>query len=243
MSGHQSNNAGFIRFLARLWKRLPENFRWNLEDTFQPEDISERLLPGEEPQLQIGLAWYRDIIGAVVFHYFNWLFIITLVIAAIIFALSTTQNFAPVFALAPVMALLALIIAGIRERIEYNQWRVLKTNARLIISIPQHDSFPLVDNIELKGLPTVLDTNWSKNPFWRVFQFITGARDLYISLSAYKFVEGTARVGDALVIPDVMPRDVFELKRLVFKVPSPSGPQKVIFPTPQPVIITEDSDS
>ena len=116
-----------------------------------------------------------------------------------------------------------------------------KTNARLIISIPQHDSFPLVDNIELKGLPTVLDTNWSKSAVWRIFQFFTGARDLYISLSAYKFVEGTARVGDALVIPDVMPRDVFELKRLVFKVSS-SKPQKVQFDKPQKVIVMDDSE-
>jgi hypothetical protein len=99
-----------------------------------------------------------------------------------------------------------------------------------------------VDNIELKGLPTVLDTNWSPNPIWRVFQFLTGARDLYISLAAYRFIEGTARVGDSLIIPDVMPIDVFELKRLVFSVPKPPPTQKVEFPSPQEVVIKE-SDS
>jgi hypothetical protein len=41
---------------------------------------------------------------------------------------------------------------------------------------------------------------------------------LYISLVPYRFVEGRARVGDSLVIPDVMPNDVVELKRLVFTV-------------------------
>ena len=40
---------------------------------------------------------------------------------------------------------------------------------------------------------------------------------MYISLSAYKFVEGTARVGDALIIPDVMPDEFFEFKRQIFK--------------------------
>ena len=53
---HQSTNSSFIRLITRVWKRLPENFRWNLEDTFQPEDISERLLPGEEPQLRIRVS-------------------------------------------------------------------------------------------------------------------------------------------------------------------------------------------
>ncbi|MBK7897570.1 MAG: hypothetical protein IPJ90_22355 [Anaerolineaceae bacterium] len=100
-----------------------------------------------------------------------------------------------------------------------------------------------MDNIELKGLPQVVDTNWSRNPIWRVFQFFTGARDLYLSLAAYRFVEGTARVGDALIIPDVMPDQVFALKRLIFSVPG-GGPQKatitgvvdVRFAEPQKVI-------
>jgi hypothetical protein len=68
-------------------------------------------------------------------------------------------------------------------------------------------------------LPAVVDTNWSPNIFWRAFQFFTGARDLAISLQGYRFIEGTARVADSLTMPDVMPDDVFELKRLIFKVP------------------------
>ncbi|MBK6708902.1 MAG: hypothetical protein IPG51_00960 [Chloroflexi bacterium] len=75
---------------------------------------------------------------------------------------------------------------------------------------------PLIDNIEIKGMPTVIDTNWSRNPGWRVFQFFTGARDMYISMVAYKFNEDTARVGDALIIPDVTLRDVLEFKKVVF---------------------------
>jgi hypothetical protein len=38
-------------------------------------------------------------------------------------------------------------------------------------------------------------------------------------------------------MPDVMPTDVFELKRLVFSVPKPPPPTKVVFPTPQEVVV------
>lgn len=223
--------------MQKHWKRLPSGFRWNLEDTFLPEDITERLLPGEERQLEIHLAWYRDIIGLLVFDYFRYFLTATILASVLVFSFGVFQGFSLWFATLPFVILAALAATAVRERVEHNQWRLVKTNARFIISIPQHGAFPLVDNIELKGMPNVLDTNWSPNPFWRVFQFFTGARDLYISLAAYKFVEGTARVGDALIIPDVMPDDVFELRKLVFKPPFPG---KVIFPTPQEVIVIED---
>ena len=211
--------VGFLGWLTSLWKRLPENFRWNLEDTIQPEDISERLLPGEEPQLEINIAWYRDILGDIVLEGFRWVALATAVAMILLYIFTRNSPNVYYWTFAPLLIVVVLVILGIKERIEYRQWRLLKTNARLIISLPQQGAWPLVDNIELKGLPTVLDTNWSKSPVWRTFQFFTGARDLYISLSAYKFLEGSARVGDALIIPDVMPRDVFELKKLVFNVP------------------------
>lgn len=218
MQGHDGEAIELPDFITNLWKRFPEDFRWNIEDTFQPEDIAERLLPGEEPQLEIRLAPYRDVLGFLVLRNFRWLLGITIVATVALFLVSFFTGFNTLLALAPIGAFVALIVVAIREYVEYNQWRLLKTNARLIISIPQPGAWPLVDNIELQGLPKVIDTNWSRNPVWRVFQFFTGARDLYISLSAYKFIEGTARVGDALVIPDVMPKDVFELKKLVFGV-------------------------
>jgi hypothetical protein len=231
--------TGFLGLLGSYWRRLPQNFRWNIENTFQPEDLEERLLPNEEPQLEIRLAWYRDIIGGIVFHRFNYVLGVTLllVVGLLLFAI-ITGTFAWYFALSPFALLLVIVVYAVMERIEYRQWRLLKTNARLIISIPQPGSIFLVDNIELKGLPQVVDTNWSRNPVWRVFQFITGARDLYLSLAAYRFVEGTARVGDALVIPDVMPDQVFALKRLIFTIPV-GGPQKVSFANPQEVKFAE----
>ncbi|WP_420643209.1 hypothetical protein [Candidatus Leptofilum sp.] len=246
----RETGTGFIGLLGSYWRRLPQNFRWNIEDTFQPEDLEERLLPNEEPQLEIRLAWYRDIIGSVVFHYFNYVLGVTLllIVGIMLFAL-LTGGLSVYWAFSPPVLLLVLLVYAVMERIEYRQWRLLKTNARLIISIPQPGSVFLVDNIELKGLPQVVDTNWSPNPVWRVFQFFTGARDLYLSLAAYRFVEGTARVGDALIIPDVMPDQVYALKRLIFPVPI-GGPQKVTFagaqevkfPEPQKVIPVDEPD-
>ena len=237
--------TGFIGLLGSYWRRLPQNFRWNIEDTFQPEALEERLLPNEEPQLEIRLAWYRDIAGEIMLERFNYVLAITLllVVGLLIYGV-VSAAFVWYWAFAPFAVLLGLLIYAAMERIIYRQWRLLKTNARLIISIPQPGSFFLVDNIELKGLPQVVDTNWSRNPVWRVFQFFTGARDLYLGLAAYRFVEGTARVGDALIIPDVMPDQVFALKRLIFAVPGGgpqkvtfAGPQEVKFPEPQKVII------
>lgn len=242
--------TGMSGLLSSYWRRLPQNFRWNIEDTIQPEALEERLLPNEEPQLEIRLAWYRDITGMIVFEHFNYVFGVTLLLVSglLLFAI-LSGTFTWYWAFTPFAVLLAVLIYAVMERIEYRQWRLLKTNARLIISIPQPGSFFLVDNIELKGLPQVVDTNWSRNPVWRVFQFFTGARDLYLSLAAYRFVEGTARVGDALIIPDVMPDQVYALKRIIFPVPG-GGPQKVTimspvdvkFPEPQKVIQVDEPD-
>lgn len=252
MSNRPQNKTGtgLVGLLGSYWRRLPQNFRWNIEDTFQPEALEERLLPNEEPQLEIRLAWYRDITSIIVFDYFNYVLGITLllVVGLLIYAI-TSGAYAWYWSFIPFALLLVAIGYAIMERIEYRQWRLLKTNARLIISIPQPGSLFLVDNIELKGLPQVVDTNWSKNPVWRVFQFFTGARDLYLSLAAYRFVEGTARVGDALIIPDVMPDQVYALKRIIFPVPG-GGPQKatitgvvdVKFPEPQKVIQVPEPD-
>ncbi len=209
-------STGTLGWARRRWKRLPTDFRWHIEDSFQPEDISERLLPGETPILQIGLAWYRAFPANIIFRYLTLLIVLTIVCTAVLLLLGYLQILSYWFALVPVVAVVSLVSGSARQYIVYNQWRVLKTNKRLIISLPQPKGFPLIDNIEIKGMPTVIDTNWSRNPGWRVFQFFTGARDMYISMVAYKFNEDTARVGDALIIPDVTLRDVLEFKKVVF---------------------------
>jgi hypothetical protein len=205
-------------------RRLRRRHRWldfsasiqNLQDSFRPEDLVEHLLPGEEPLLEIQLAWYRDILGRVIIDHFAWYLLLTGIITFITAVVTSSQNYHWGIAIIPLGISFTFFLMALHQRIIYLQYRVLRTNVRFIISIPQPNGFPLVDNIELKGLPQVVDQNWSRNPAWRFFQFFTGARDVYLSLAAYRFVEGTARVGDALVIPDVMPDDVFDLKRLVF---------------------------
>lgn len=213
---NRRSSTGTFGWARRRWKRLPTDFRWHIEDSFQPEDISERLLPGETPILQIGLAWYRAFPANIIFRYLTLLIVLTVVSTAVLLLLGYLQILSYWFALVPIVAVVSIISGSARQYIVYNQWRVLKTNKRLIISLPQPKGFPLIDNIEIKGMPTVIDTNWSRNPGWRVFQFFTGARDMYISMVAYKFNEDTARVGDALIIPDVTLRDVLEFKKVVF---------------------------
>jgi len=197
--------------------------RWNfsssvqhIQDSFRPEELVERLLPGEEPLLEVHLAWYRDFLGQIVIDHFGWFLLLAAIVTFITAVVTSSQNYHWGIAFIPIFFFLSIFFLAFHQRIIYSQYRLLKTNARFIISIPQPGGFPLVDNVELKGLPQVVDPNWSRNPLWRVFQFFTGARDVYISLVAIQFVDGSAKVGGALIIPDLMPDDVFELKRLVF---------------------------
>ncbi|MEZ4643722.1 MAG: hypothetical protein R3E31_13500 [Chloroflexota bacterium] len=191
-----------------FWQRIPLKYRQNV----QPEVLSEQLLDGEQEQLQIHLAWYRDLLANLVFGHFVW-WVVLVFVLTIIILISPLNGF---YAFVPFGALLVFMVEAGREYLEYHQWRLIKTNKRLIISLPEHGAWPLVDNIEMGDLPKVIDTNWSSNAVWRLFQFFTGARDVYISLTAFKFEEGTARVRDAIIIPDIMPDDVFKLKQLVF---------------------------
>lgn len=191
-----------------IWQRIPLKYRQN----FEPEVLRAQLLEGEQQQIEVRLAWYRELLANIVFGYFIWWFIAA-VILTVILLISPLNHF---IAIIPFATLFLVMIEAARELLEYKQWRLIKTNKRLIISLPERGSWPLVDNIEMGDLPKVLDTNWSPNPVWRLFQFFTGARDVYISLTAFKFEKGTARVLDAIVIPDIMPGEVFKLKQLVF---------------------------
>lgn len=190
----------------------------NVQDSLRPEVLVHHLLPGEEMMLEVHIAWYRDILGRLMLDRFGWFLLVTAVctLFTAVFARLNTYHWSII--LLPIAIAVMLLGLAIYERILYQQYRLLKTNARFIISIPQPGAFPFIDTVELKGLPQVLDPNWSKNWVWRTFQFFTGARDIHISLVAYQFVDGSAKVGAALIIPDMMPDDVFELKRIVFPV-------------------------
>lgn len=205
-AGHHRQPTGFIGRIGNyFWERIPRKYRRNIWPEIQ-------LLPNEVVEVEIPLAWYRDITGNIVFGYFYWLVGLILAITAVLFYLQLSLFMMAI----PFMMMGLLIFEALREYIEYNQWRLVKTDKRLIITMPQHNSWPLVDTIELGTMPRIIDTNWSSNVVWRTFQFFTGARDVYISLTGLQFVEGSAQVRDALIIPDISPDDVFELKRLVF---------------------------
>ncbi len=224
--------------LVKMWRKLPADVRMNLEFNVLPEDPRDKLLPNEEVQLEIGLAWYRDIVGHLVFYHPWWLAAGALLSVILAYAVVTILGIDILFAALPLALIAGIVCLGIYQHVEHLQWRLVKTNARLVISIPVHHRWPLVDNIELKGLPSVVDTNWSKQPIWRLFQAITGARDLYISLIPMQFDERSAVVRNALIMPDVMPDDVWALKEQVFTVAVPR-PQRVVFDSPQPIVIEE----
>jgi hypothetical protein len=218
---------------------MPHGLRRTVELNILPEDPTRDFLPGEVVQLEIKMAWYRDLVGHFIFHYFGLFFLVAVLLATILWVLSYIADFTAVTALIPFLLFFVAVVYAFYERIEYLQWRLVKTNARLIIYIPLHNQFPLIDAIELKNLPAVIDTNLSPNPWWRLFQIATGARDLYLSLAGYQFTPGSAKVRDALVMPDVMPNDVYEFRKLIFNIPS-SKPQAVQFLTPQKVIPTDE---
>ncbi len=206
----EPQQARQVQLIQSLWQRLPYKYRQN----FEPEVLERgiNLLSGEEKQLEIHLAWYREIVSKILLGYFKWMLLLTLLLTIGTYIL--TQN--TFYTALPSLIFLFLLIEGFREYIEYHQWRLVKTNKRLIISLPQRNSWPLVDNIEMGDLPKIIDTNWSNNWFWKIMQFFTGARDVHLSLTAFQFDVNSARVKDALIIPDVMPNDVQMLKELVF---------------------------
>ncbi|MCL4869727.1 MAG: hypothetical protein KJ063_12235 [Anaerolineae bacterium] len=223
----QLETDAFWGQLSDLWHRLPHDFRRNIENNFLPENPMERPIPGEEVQLEIRPAWYRDIFGHLFFHNTWQIVVISLLIMVVLGIIAFVFQFTFWVIVISPLSFLTFALYAFRERIAFMQYRLVKTNARLVISLPQTGGWPFIDNIELKGLPVVLDTNWSHHPIWRLFQTFTGARDLYISMSAYQFSEGAAKVKDALFIPDVMADDAFQLKRLVFPPPD-NKPGKVM---------------
>ena len=238
-----SDCASLWGLIPRLWRLLPLAIQLN----FLPEDLGQigeegdpsgRRFSNEKVQLEIRRAWYRDILGLIVLDRLCYFVVAALIISAIVGIVGFFQQWSPWVVLIPFAVLGVLVYYAAYERVRHMQWRLLKTNARLIISLPEDEESFLVDSIELKGLPNVIDTNWSKSPVLRLFQVFTGARDLSISLAGYQFTEHSARVRDALIMPDVMPQDVRKLKELVFAVPG-GGPQAVKFASPQEVIITE----
>lgn len=198
------------------WRQSAERIWRNLRVNVFPDNLSARLLPGEQVEVEIKLAWYRNFVGRVMRRFYLLLFTVAAGSSLAIWVTVSGLGIDPLWALLPLGLYLAGILYGAYQYLEYLQRRMVKTNFRIIFFIPVPEQWPLVDAIDLKGLPAVVDTNWSPSPIWRFFQIITGARDLYISMVPFQFEKGQAQVKGALIIPDVMPEDVRKLKERIF---------------------------
>lgn len=199
------------------WRRALSTFVENVRGNFLPEKTEEKLLPNEQMEFEITLAWYRNIISALFFRRFWLWFIITIVAFGIVWVLTILLDFDSRYIFVPLGIFIFFAFYSLYEHLEYRQWRLIKTNARIIVYIPEPNNWPLVDSIELKGTPAVLDSNWSESGFWRIFQYFTGARDVYMSMVPIQFEQGKAVVKGALVFPDMMPDQIRLLKERVFK--------------------------
>ena len=116
-----------------------------------------------------------------------------------------------------VVLALFLIFQAAQEWLNYNQWQFIVTNKRFILITPHPQRRGFADVIYLKGGKIqVLDTNFSKNPLWGMFQMIQGTRDVMLSMSGYEFQETGAQVKGGLRFPDVKPEDIRRLEELIF---------------------------
>lgn len=176
-----------------------------------------RLLRDEVVQLEIRQAWYRSAIPNLILRYW-WLgLIVTVALAVAVSYLAAQVQASPILSLIVLLVALAMFAWAVQEALRFNQWRLLITNRRTIIFMPDPRAWLRADNVRLQaGKIQVVDVNFSSSWWWGLFQSWTGARDLVISLSGYEFKPDSAEIKGGLVFPDVMPEDVTKLEEIVF---------------------------
>ncbi|MEM7801207.1 MAG: hypothetical protein AAF633_18590 [Chloroflexota bacterium] len=214
MAQVKSQSQRTAEFFEDLWQRIIPN-RWH--DVILPESLESILFDGEEARLVIYQAWYRNASAFLFYNYGLLVLLVTILLSLLIGLLNVDLRlFADRTAnmLIPPMLALIWLLYGLFENFQYLKSRLIVTNRRIILAIPQRDDWYLTDTIELTGKPQVIDANWSNNRGLRIMQIISGARDLAISLQGLQFVAGTAQVRDALVIQDVELEQIRELKRI-----------------------------
>ncbi len=179
---------------------------------------------GEEDRLIIRMAPYRRTVPLIGLKVSGGMAILALILGVV--ELLFVDGSWVVGSIQVTLGLLALILAGLalsvavkfaQDLLIYAQWEFILTNRRIILITPDPDRVGYADAIYLKGGKIqVLDTNWSKNPFWGLFQAVYGSRDVVLSMSGYEFAEQGARVKGGLRFPDVMPEDIIKLEELIF---------------------------
>jgi hypothetical protein len=177
-----------------------------------------QFLEGETTLLEIRQAPYRDAIPRRIFAYW-WLVLLLSGLIMLLVAFFEMQAQTSLLLTWLVLFLpISLFAWAAQEKLHYEQWRVILTDRRTILFMPDPKSWWRVDTIRMgKGKISVVDTNFSRSPWWGLFQTWSGARDLVISMSGYAFKEGHAEVQGGLIIPDVMAEDVKKLEESIFK--------------------------
>lgn len=201
---------------SRFWARL---FPPRLHDIVLPHGVDDQLNPNEEILLIVYQAWYKNFSAILFFNYYQFIVIGGLLLTSLIAYFQLDLGFFPnwLWNLAlPWVLILGWLAYAVFENLQYLKWRLVITNSRIIFATPQRDAWYLSDTIQLNGKPKVVDANWSDKDIGRLMQMVTGSRDVFISLLGLQFVEGTAKVKDALVMPDVEMEKIERLKRIVF---------------------------
>ncbi len=196
---------GLKKGATGLWYRLQESVIPDIH-----------YLREEDVQLEIRMAPYRRRVPVYLSLGFVILFSLFLILAllSLYFQWSTPVGF--------VLWILVLFsLGGVAGQLEnlllYEQWRFILTNKRIILVTPAPDRRGLADAIYLRrGQIQVIDTNWSTQPLWGLYQAMRGSRDVMLSMSGYEFKEEGAEVKGGLRFPDVMPADVRRLEELIF---------------------------
>ncbi|MBO9371645.1 MAG: hypothetical protein J7575_11280 [Chloroflexi bacterium] len=175
-----------------------------------------RLLRDETVQLEIRMAPYRLQAARTLFTIVLALLLLSLVGAAVISLLPISGFLRAgvwLFTLLPLLG----FFKTVHQILLYYQWRFMLTNKRIIIIAPDPRRSGFADAVYLKGgRIQVVDTAWSSSALWGLFQAMTGARDVILSLAGYEFKPEGAEVKGGLRFPDVMPEDIAKLEEIIF---------------------------
>ena len=175
-----------------------------------------RLLKDEAVQLEIRMAPYRLQAAQSLFTITLIAWILSLV-GAVVLSLRPVSGFLQAGAWFLTLLLFLGFLRTIRQILLYYQWRFILTNKRVIIIAPEPRRSGFADVIYLKGGKIqVVDTAWSSSSLWGLFQAMTGARDVILSLTGYEFKPEGAEVKGGLRFPDVMPEDIVKLEEIIF---------------------------
>ena len=201
---------------GRLFEKIIQPFL----EAFLPKP---HYLEGEEIKQVIRMAHYRAEIPKLLGILGTIILVLGLIALGVItLARSDTMTSArsdtnQMIAAIAVIIGLFLVFESAQGLLLYNQWKFIVTNKRFILITPHPQRRGFADVIYLKGGKIqVLDTNFSKNPVWGLFQAILGSRDVMLSMSGYEFLETGAQVKGGLRFPDVRPDDIKKLEELIF---------------------------